>query len=166
MNKVKKLAKYVIWLILFYIFSDIMINIGLNTVYKNIENKSKLSQVTITKAESTNVDGRIYGQIDLDKNSALIGKYIKVDLYSKRDILLGRDYIKIEKNGNEKIQTFQKHFKYNNVSYYDLSIINEEQKQKEIKEITDKSLFSGFTLKPMSTAEKVWIAIIAVALIS
>ena len=167
MGRVKTLFKYVLWLILFFIFSEIMINIGLNTIYKNIKAKSDLPQIDITRAEATHVDGRIYGNIDLEKNSNLIGKYLKVSLYSKRDVLLGIDYVRIEKSENETKQNIEEHFSYDNVYSYDLAIIDEEQKEKEVAEIMNQSLFSlfdGFKINGMTLGQKIWASIIMVAI--
>ena len=64
MSTVKKFAKYVIWIILFWILSDILIYYGLNSTYKDIENKGdNISQVTVSAAEATKVNGRIIGKI-------------------------------------------------------------------------------------------------------
>ena len=167
MKRVKTLFKYVLWLVLFFIFSEIMINIGLNTIYNNIDAKSNLSQVNITRAEATHVDGRIYGNINLEENSALIGNYLKVSLYSKRNVLLGIDYIKIEKPENGNVQNIEEHFTYDDVEYYDLSIIDEAQKEKEVAEIMNQSLFSlfdGFKINGMTLGQKIWASIIMVAI--
>lgn len=161
MQRVKTLFKYGLWVILFFIFSDIMINIGLNTVYKNIETKNNLPQVTIQQAKATHVDGKISGIINIKDNSQLLGKYLKVDLYSKRDVLLGTDYIKIENSNEEGNQNFNLNFKYNDVSKYDLTIIDEIQKNEEVNS-KSKSLFEGFSLEEMTTGEKIWLAILGV----
>lgn len=168
MARLKTFFKYLLWFILFYCFSNLMINVGMNTIYKNMEVKSNLSQVNITDASSTHVDGKIKGTIDLEENSDLIGKYLKVDLYSKRGVLLGTDYVKIEKQGDNRYQNIEEYFKYNDVGSYNLSIVDEEQKEKEVAEIMNKSLFNlfeGFKINDsLSIGEKIWLAIIAVAI--
>ncbi len=164
MARVKTLLTYALILILFYIFSNFLINIGINISYKNIESKSSLPYVNITKAEATHINGKIYGEIDLQGNNDLVGKYLKYNLYSKRNVLLGTNYIKIEKTENENKQKLEEYFKYTDVSSYDLAIIDEQQKERELKEVTDKSLFEGFTAKDMEIGEILWISIIAVAL--
>lgn len=168
MARLKTFLKYLLWFIAFYCFSNLMINIGMNTIYKNMEVKSNLSQVNITEASSTHVDGKIKGTIDLEENSDLIGKYLKVDLYSKRGVLLGTDYVKIEKQGDNRYQNIEEYFKYNDVASYNLSIVEEEQKEKEVSEIMNKSLFNlfeGFKINnSLSLGERLWLAIIAIAL--
>ena len=50
MSTVKKFAKYVIWIILFWILSDILIYYGLNSTYKDIVNKGEnLNQVIVSE---------------------------------------------------------------------------------------------------------------------
>ncbi len=39
MDRMKTFLKYALWLILFMIFSEILINVGLNSTYKKIESK-------------------------------------------------------------------------------------------------------------------------------
>ena len=67
MSRIKTFFKYAVWVILFFIFSEIMININLKTVYRNIGRKDNLPQVTIYQAQATKVNGRIKGTI---KNQA------------------------------------------------------------------------------------------------
>ena len=47
MDRVKTLFKYALWLVLFIIFSNFLINVGLNSTYKSIERKDNVEQVNI-----------------------------------------------------------------------------------------------------------------------
>ena len=40
MSRMKTFAKYVIWIILFWILSDILIYYGVNSTYKELKNKN------------------------------------------------------------------------------------------------------------------------------
>ena len=40
MSRLKTFAKYVVWIILFLILSDILIYYGVNSTYKDIKNKT------------------------------------------------------------------------------------------------------------------------------
>ena len=40
MDRMKTFLKYALWGILFFIFSEIIINVGLNSSYKNMECKN------------------------------------------------------------------------------------------------------------------------------
>ena len=66
MDKIKSYFKYIIWIVLFFIFSEFLINVGLNSNYRDIERKDNVTQVSIYQADATKVNGRIRGII---KNS-------------------------------------------------------------------------------------------------
>ena len=89
MDRMKTFFKYALWVILFFIFSEIIINVGLNSSYKNMECKNNIEQVNIEQAQSTLVNGRIKGTIKNTGAKDLNGKFIKIDIYSERNVLLG-----------------------------------------------------------------------------
>ena len=60
MKRMKTLFIYVILIILFFIFSEIMININLESTYQNIGRKDKLNQVTIHQAQATKINGSYF----------------------------------------------------------------------------------------------------------
>ena len=60
MGRLKTFRKYIIWIILFYLFTMLMTYIGFNSSYKNIESDVETpSQTKIDIAQSTKVNGRI-----------------------------------------------------------------------------------------------------------
>ena len=95
MDKIKKYAMYFVLVIAFFIFSDFLIYVGLNSSYRDIQRQDSVEEVSIYQAEATKVNGRIRGLIQNPNGEDLNGKYIEVDLYSKRDVFLGRKYIQI-----------------------------------------------------------------------
>lgn len=129
MSRMKTLFKYVIWIVLFFIFSEIMININLETSYKNIGRKDNLSQVLIYEAEATKVNGRIKGKLIKDEANEMHEKYLKVDFYSERDNLLGTKYIDVLDTNKE--QNLELYFKLQDVEYYEFSFTNDKE-EKEI----------------------------------
>ena len=90
----KTFFKYAMWIILFFIFSEIMINLNLETAYKDIGRKDKIEEVVIYQAQATKINGRIKGTI-YNKENKIKSKYLKIDLYSERDIYLGSKYVDI-----------------------------------------------------------------------
>ena len=141
MDKIKKYAKYIIWIVLFWIFSDILIFFGLNASYDKItpsSNSNIPSQVEIERAEATLVNGRIKGKIKNDGDEDLNGKYMKVDLFSPQNVLLGTKYMKLDdfEKGAEK--DFEIFFKAQDVDHYDISFVDEIE-PKEQDEL-DKAL--------------------------
>ena len=64
MDKMKKYLLYIVLLVVFALFSSLLITVGLNSSYKSIERKEdNLSYVNIYQAEATKVNGRIRGFI-------------------------------------------------------------------------------------------------------
>jgi len=132
MDRMKTFFKYAMWVILFMILSEFLINVGLNSTYKPIERKDSLEQIEIYQAEATLVNGRIRGIIKNSQTQNISGKYLEINLYSKRDVLLGKQYIKIEELNDNDIQSFEALFKLENVSYYDLKIVEQKDETKEL----------------------------------
>ena len=110
MSRMKTFFKYAMWVILFFIFSEIMININLETVYRNIGRKDNLPQITIYQAQATKVNGRIKGTIKNQAENKIESKYIKVDFYSERDVLLGTKYIDVSAMRENETQDYEMSF--------------------------------------------------------
>ena len=133
MSTLKRFLKYIIWLVLFFIFSEFLINVGLASSYKPLERKDSFEQVVIQDAESTLVNGKIIGTIN---NTAEIdGKYLRIDIYSERNMLLGPRYIDLEKATSS--QEFKVFYELEDSTSYEISIVNEKTDQ-ELKIIPDE----------------------------
>ena len=132
MDKIKKYAMYFVLVIAFFIFSDFLIYVGLNSSYRDIQRQDNVEEVSIYQAEATKVNGRIRGLIQNPNGEDLNGKYVEVDLYSKRDVFLGRKYIQINNLQQGDTQSFELLFKMEDVSSYNVSIVDEKQEGEEI----------------------------------
>lgn len=154
MSRMKTFFKYAMWVILFFIFSEIMININLETVYRNIGRKDNLPQITIYQAQATKVNGRIKGIIKNQAENKIESKYIKVDFYSERDVLLGTKYIDVSAMRENETQDLELYFKLQNVDYYEMSFTNEKTE-------------SEITLLPqdLTTSQIRWLAFLTFLLI-
>ena len=154
MSRMKTFFKYAMWVILFFIFSEIMININLETAYRNIGRKDNLPQVTIYQAQATKVNGRIKGTIKNQDENKIESKYIKVDFYSERDVLLGTKYIDVFAMRENETQDLELYFKLQNVDYYEMSFTNEKTE-------------SEITLLPqdLTTSQIRWLAFLTFLLI-
>lgn len=131
MDKVKKYILYIVLLVAFALFSNLLIAVGLNANYKDIERKQdNLSQIEIFQAEATKVNGRIRGIIN-NKEKKIEEKYLKLEFFSARDVNMGSKYIEIDPNQEE--MPFEAFFKLNNVSSYKVSLVNEKEPQGEIE---------------------------------
>lgn len=132
MSTVKKFAKYVIWIILFWILSDILIYYGLNSTYKDIENKGdNISNVTVSEAEATKVNGRIIGKITNTEESNLNGKYLKINLYAESGNLLATEYVDVGNLRTNEVKSFESYFKMQDVKSYDINIVDKKEENSD-----------------------------------
>lgn len=137
MSTLQKIAAWIGILVGVFILSDFLINVGLNSTYKDIERTDNNSQIVVYQADATYVNGRIRGVInEVDK---IKDKYLKIELYSKRDVLVGRRYIEIEKDPNIETKSFELLFKATDVNSYKIGTANEKEPGDEV-EILSKEL--------------------------
>lgn len=53
MDRLKTFLKYALWIIGFFILSNFLIYVGLNSNYRDLERKDSIQQVQIYQAEAT-----------------------------------------------------------------------------------------------------------------
>ena len=124
MKRMKTFFKYALWIVLFFIFSEIMINLNLESTYREMGKKSNLEQVSVYQAESTKVNGRMKGTIT--NKPKIDKKYLRLDLYSARNVLLGSKYIDISDMNDGETRDFETYFKVQDVDYYDMEFTDEK----------------------------------------
>ena len=84
MGTMKRFAKYAIFLILFWILSDILIKVGIDSTYKSIPYRGEIpSGVEVLQMQATAVNGRTKIKV---KGEELSGKFLKIDLYSSTGV--------------------------------------------------------------------------------
>ena len=124
---------YALWVVLFIIFSDFLINVGLNSSYRPIERRDNVSQVNVYQAEATLVNGRIRGLITNSETDNISNKYLEFDFYSERDVYLGKKIINVNELQPGETQNFEILFKVEDVNYYTVSVLNERPEGEEIE---------------------------------
>ncbi len=132
--------KIVIWILILvgvFIFSDFLISVGLNSTYKDIQREDNNAAIVVYQADATYVNGRMRGLIK--ETEELQGKYVKVELYSKRDVLAGKSYIEIQNSQKDGVQPFELLFKAQDVAYYKMEVVNEKESGDEL-EILSKEM--------------------------
>lgn len=133
MKRMKTFLKYVIWILLFTVISNFLIEVGINSSYKDMIRRDQTAQVEISQAQSTLVNGRITGTIKTDGQEKLTGKYVKITLYSTRGNELGKRYIEINTTDANPTQDFHLYFEKNEAKSYEISIVDhKEQGELEI----------------------------------
>ena len=133
MDRLKTFLKYALWLIGFFILSNFLIYVGLNSSYRDIERKDNVEEVQVYQAEATKVNGRIRGVIQNIDEKNLAGKYVEINMYSKRDVFLGREYIQIEASEQGEPQAFEMLFKLQDVASFEINIVDEKQEGGELE---------------------------------
>lgn len=124
MDTMKRFTKYVIFLILFWILSDILIKIGINSTYKNIQQREEIpSGVEVIQMQATTVNGRTKLKVS---GEDLTGKFLKIDLYSKTGVNLGTQYIELGTIRENQIKDFETYFKISGVKSYEISVVEEK----------------------------------------
>ncbi len=131
----KNIFLWVLLIIGMFILSDFLIAVGLNSTYKDIVRKDENFKISIYQADATYVNGRIRGIIKDTTN--INNKYLEVELYSERNILMGRRYIEIQNNDDS--QPFEVLFRAKDVKYYKVDIVDEKKEGPEL-EIISKEL--------------------------
>ena len=148
MDRMKTFLKYAMWIILFFIFSEIMININLEATYKDIGRKDNIEQVTVYQADATKINGRIKGTID-NENNTIQNKYLRIDLYSERDNFLGSKYIDVSNMREDETRNFEVYFKVQDVEYYEIKFTDEKEEgelPEMLKDLTKNEIRWGIFL--------------------
>lgn len=146
MDRMKTFLKFAIWIIVFYIFSNLLIYLNLETSYQNIGRKDNLSQITIYQAQATKINGRIKGTIYNNKGNKITNKYLRIDLYSERDSYLGSKYINVSTIREEETRNIEIYFKVQDVDYYEMKFADEKQEgelPEMLKDLTREQLVWG-----------------------
>lgn len=148
MDRVKTLFKYALWIILFWILSDVLIYFGINSTYKDIEKRNEISsQITIDDAEATTVNGRILGSVTNNEDNDISEKYLKVDLYSDIGNLVGTNFLEIGNLGTIETKSFETYFKIQNVKSYEINIVD--------KKIVEEAKNQGITGNELFMTENI-----------
>lgn len=127
MVRLKTFLIYALIIVGFFIFSEFIIDVGINSSYRDIIRKDSTSQVEISEAQATLVNGKIRGTINDYGDDNLTGKYVEIDLYSSRDNMIGKRYIEIETTDANQTQDFHIYFEAEDVKSYSVAIVNERE---------------------------------------
>ena len=124
MKRLKTLFTYALIIAAFWLFSDLLIYVAVNSAYKNIETQiyTNSPEIVVGENKATHINGFVRGFVKNNTNSVINDKYLKIDLYSARDIKLGSKYVKIENLETNKNQDFEMWYKFTNVDYATFSI--------------------------------------------
>ena len=125
MARMRRLFMYGAWVIAFFIFSQIMIYIAVNTTYKYKEVEGKSPLITTAEVQATSINGVAKCWVKNDTQNKIENKYIKINCYSKNNVLMGTKYIKIEEIQTNEEKEFEVRFNFNKVDKAQIEIVNE-----------------------------------------
>ncbi len=103
--------------------------------------------ISVTEAKATYVNGYVKGNIYNNTNDTINNKYLKIACYSPRNMFLGTKYVKIENLESKKTQDFEMWFKYTDVSYCEISVVdsaNDASEKAFLSEETKYYMVLGF----------------------
>ncbi len=143
MARLKTFLMYASWVIIFFIFSQIMIFIAINTTYKYKNVEVQTTSILEAEVQATSVNG--FAKCKVANN--MQSKYIKLECYSKNDILMGTKYIKIETNEEKE---FEIRFNYSRVDNAKITIVNEIPEDiKEEQKISDPEMNAAMLISAL-----------------
>lgn len=137
-STLQKIAIWIAILVSVFFLSNFLIEVGLNSTYKDITRQDNNNeQIIVYQADATYVNGRIRGLIkDTEKQK---GKYVKIELYSKRNVLVGKSYIELKDTQNGEEQPFELLFRAKDVATYKMETVSQKEEGPEL-EIVPKEL--------------------------
>ena len=130
-STLQKIAIWIAILVGVFLLSDFLINVGMNSTYKNMERKDDNANIVVYQADATYVNGRIRGLIKGNEKEK--GNYLKIELYSKRNVMVGKRYIEIKDLKQEETQAFELLFRAKAATSYKAEIVKEKEQGDELE---------------------------------
>lgn len=151
MARMKTFGLYALCVILFFIFSNVMIELALKASYSPIDiyiTEEQGIRINVSEAKATYVNGYVGGTIK-NENSLIPKTYLKIELYSKRNVCLGKKYVTIENLNQGESRDFRMGFEFTDVEYAKIIKVD------EIKEETVEEDFISQNLAGIRLLAKV-----------
>lgn len=143
MSRMKTFFIYLLLFVGLYVVSNLLIDAYIKTSYYKIETYDidvKEANITIMTAKASKDDGHIEGKIVNNTNEKVTNKYMKVELFSNKDVNLGTEYVKIDELNPGDLKNFKIDFTCDNVTSFKITFISEEQRNAERPENNGGSL--------------------------
>lgn len=132
MSRMKTFFKYFLAFIILYIIVDIGSYMTLKSTYiarKDYEVNMENPQVTVSEFKSTVLNGYVNGTIINNTGEIITGKALKLDYYSKNDVLMGTKYFKVDNLLIDEKLDFESRFNFDNVTKLKISIVDSLEMQ-------------------------------------
>ena len=125
MKRMKTFFKYILALVLLFVFSNLIINGLLRTSFTKIKDYDidvNEIYVDVTEAKASSWNGNIKGIVKNTSDKTVENKYLKVSMLSKNKRILGEKYIKIDKLEVDELKKFELSFDYDNVKSFKIEL--------------------------------------------
>lgn len=142
MDRMKTFGLLALATLLFFLFSNIMINVAIKSSYAPMDTYITLRdnvKVDIKEAKATYANGYVGGKIT-NNGETKQKAYIKIDLYSKRDVLLGTKYVTLEDWKQEETKDFRMGFRFTDTDYCRVSVVDEIPEQVQPQQLISQEL--------------------------
>ena len=150
MSRLKTFLMYAVWVLAFFIFSQVMIYIAINTTYKYKNVEIKTSIITEAEVQATSINGYAKCKITNNTQNDIENKYIKLECYSKNDVIMGTKYIKIDKILTNENQEFEIRFNYSKVDNAKIEIVDEiPQDVTEEQKVSDANMNAAMVISAL-----------------
>jgi hypothetical protein len=123
MARMKQFFIYFILVLLFFVVSQILIYVAINTNYKYKSCEILSTNIQNVEVQATAING--FTTFTLNDYEAIKNEYIKLVCYTKNNVLAGEKYIKIEELQTNDKNEFEIRFNYNKVNKAVMEIVDE-----------------------------------------
>ena len=150
MSRMKTFLKYLMIVIAFYVFSNIMINAFLKVSYVDMHDyEINVDQVFIdvSEAKTAKRNGYIKGIVKNNTDVIVENKYLKFSMLSKNGNVLGEKYIRIDKIEPEQLRKFELKFEYDNVKSFKIEMTDTKPEEQDFIELIKSNAKDLYNLK-------------------
>ncbi len=150
MSRMKTFLKYLMIVIAFYVFSNIMINAFLKVSYVDMHDyEINVDQVFIdvSEAKTSKRNGYIKGIVKNNTDVIVENKYLKFSMLSKNGNVLGEKYIRIDKIEPEQLRKFELKFEYDNVKSFKIEMTDTKPEEQDFIELIKSNAKDLYNLK-------------------
>ena len=150
MSRMKTFLKYLMIVIAFYVFSNIMINAFLKVSYVDMHDyEINVDQVFIdvSEAKTSKRNGYIKGIVKNNTDVIVENKYLKFSMLSKNGNVLGEKYIRIDKIEPEQLRKFELKFEYDNVKSFKIEMTATKPEEQDFIELIKSNAKDLYNLK-------------------
>jgi hypothetical protein len=123
MARMKQFFIYFILVLLFFVVSQILIYVAINTNYKYKSCEILSTNIQNVEVQATAING--FTTFTLNDYESIKNEYIKLVCYTKNNVLAGEKYIKIEELQTNDKNEFEIRFNYNKVNKAVMEIVDE-----------------------------------------